>query len=75
MNQKAPVFIKIDEYKDVVDVLHLIHNKITEAKKTLAQINELKNREDHELSTWHGEITEIEKRVDFIDKMLFTPEP
>ena len=46
----APVFVKIDEYKDVIDVLHLIRTKIAEAKKTLAQINELKNREDNELS-------------------------
>ncbi|MBI4149007.1 hypothetical protein HY491_01030 [Candidatus Woesearchaeota archaeon] len=70
----APVFVKIDEYKDVIDVLHLIRTRIAEAKKTLAQINELKNREDHELSAWHAEVTEIEKRIDFVDKLLFPPE-
>lgn len=70
----APVFVKIEEYKDIIDVINLIKNKINEAKKTLSEINQLKNKEDEELATWHSELTEIEKRMEFINRVLFEPE-
>ena len=28
-----PVYVKIDEYKEVIDIMNLIKNKINEAKK------------------------------------------
>ena len=43
MNREMPVFVKIEEYKDVLDVLELIKNKIIQAKDVLGKINELKN--------------------------------
>jgi len=71
---KTPVFIKIDEYKDILDILELSRAKIKEARKLLEKINELKNAEDTELDDWHNSISEIENRIEFIDKTLFNPE-
>ena len=72
--KETPVFIKIDEYKDVLDILHLTKSKIKEARKLIEKINELKNAEDSELMAWHDSIDEIEKSVMFMDKTLFEPE-
>ena len=77
MNQhkkETPIFVRIDEYKEVLDVLSLIKSKITEAKTTLTRINELKNAEDNELDVWTNELEEVERRADFIDRTLFEPE-
>jgi len=74
MMRETPVFIKIDEYKDVLDIIHLTKSKIKEARSLIEKINELKNAEDSELDSWHSSIDEIEKRVMFIDKTLFEPE-
>ncbi len=74
MMRETPVFIKIDEYKDILDIIHLTKSKIKEAKSLIEKINELKNAEDYELNSWHSSIDEIEKRVMFIDKTLFDPE-
>lgn len=71
---ETPVFIKIDEYKDIVDIMKLIRNKIEEGKKTLSKIDELKKREDSEVSMWQGNLQEIEKKVKNIDNLLFEPE-
>jgi len=71
---EAPLFVKIDEYKDVLDIIGMIRNKLDDAKKTLAKINELKNGEDAELESWSKALNEIEKKVSFIDKALFEPE-
>lgn len=71
---KAPVFVKIDEYKDILDILELIKDKLGEAKRTLGNINALKNEEDSELELWSSTLNEIEKKVESIDRTLFEPE-
>ena len=75
MNEKSmPVFVKVEDYKDVVDVIDLIRAKIDETKETLMKINELKNQEDTELEHWRTELEDIEGKVNFIDKSLFDPQ-
>lgn len=71
--EMMPVFVRIDEYKDVLDVMNLIKSKIGEARETLAKINDLKNEEDVELELWHTSLEEIERKVEFVDKTLFEP--
>ncbi len=74
MNQGMPVFVKIEDYKDVLDILGMLKAKIEEAKKTLANVGELKDKEDSELAEWKAEIGDVEKKVDYIDHALFKPE-
>lgn len=74
MERQTPVFVKVEEYKDVLDILDLVKNKIGDAKETLRAINDLKNQEDTELATWSNEIADIERKVDFIDQTLLEPE-
>lgn len=69
-----PVFIKVDEYKEVLDVLDMIKSKLKEIRSTLDNINALRNEEDTELAMWNNSVNEIEKKIDSIDKMMFEPE-
>ena len=69
-----PVFIKIDEYDDVLNLLKMVRRKLDEAKETLAKIHDLKNEEDHQLELWQSTLAEVEKKVDFIDHSLNEPE-
>ena len=69
----APVYVRIEEYKDVLDIMNMIRNKIESAKETLAKINELKNEEDAELELWHTGLEEVERKIVFVDKTLFEP--
>jgi len=73
MDETMPVFVKIEDYNDVLDVTNMIKNKIVEAKETLGKLNELKNAEDSEVELWKTNLDEIERKVDFIDKTLFEP--
>ena len=68
-----PVFVKIDEYKDVLDIMNMVKNKVAEAREILNRVNEIKNEEDAELELWHSSLDEIERKVEFIDKTLFEP--
>lgn len=66
-----PVFVKINEYNEVLEVIDLLIDKLQKAKGIMAKINELKNEEDTELELWQAELEEIEKKLSFVDKSLF----
>ncbi len=68
------VFVKVDEYKEVLDIVNLIKTRLTEAKDTLKRINKLKNEEDAELELWQTSMEEAERRIEYIDRTLFEPE-
>lgn len=68
-----PVFVKIDDYKNIIEVLDLLKMKLAEARQSLEKIAELKNQEDAELEQWESELEEVERKIDFIDSTLFEP--
>ena len=67
------VFVKIDEYKDVLHTVGLIKDKLKEAKDTLVKVKELKSQEDSELESWDGKLSEIEGKIGGIDHILLEP--
>jgi hypothetical protein len=74
MQKGMPVYVKVDEYKDVLDLMNMIKTKVNDAKSILNHLNELKNEEDAELEAWKLNIEDIDKKIDFIDTALFEPE-
>ena len=69
-----PIYVRIEEYKDVLDVINMVKNKLKEARDTLNRINELKNEEDIELEKWEQGLDQVERRMEYIDKVMFEPE-
>jgi hypothetical protein len=67
---KAPVFVKIEDYKDITDIVELTREKLTQAKDMLGKIAEIKANEDAELAKWADELADVEQKVDDIDKTL-----
>ena len=74
MKEGAPVFVKIKDYKDVLEVVELINGKLKQAKNALREINELKKEEDSELELWGATLDELGEKVNKIDSVLFEPE-
>ena len=72
--ERMSVFVKIDEYDEVLNLVKVIRRKIDEAKETLLKINDLKNEEDHQLEMWQNTLAEVEKKIDFMDHSLTQPE-
>ena len=69
-----PVFVKVEEYDNVLNLIKAIRRKVEEAKVTLSKIHELKNEEDHQVEVWINNLGEVEKKIDFIDHSLNEPE-
>jgi len=64
---EAQVFVKIDNYKDVLHTVGLIKEKVNEAKNTLMKLKELKNQEKNSL---HLMISNKSKAILLILKAL-----
>lgn len=71
---RAPVFVKIEEYKDITDIMTLMREKMRQAKFLLDKVTELKAQEDRELANWTKELEDVENRLQNIDKTLFEPQ-
>jgi peptidoglycan hydrolase CwlO-like protein len=69
-----PVFVKINEYKDILEVMGLIKNRLDQAKKTIGKITKLKNSEDAQLDSWKENLADVERKIDMIDSVLFEPQ-
>lgn len=73
MPEEMPVFVRIEEYKDVLDIMNMIKNKLAEAREILNKLNEIKNDEDAELELWRTGVDEVQRKVDLVDRSLFEP--
>lgn len=73
MEQK-PVYVKLEEYKNILALIDALETHLQTAKETLNEIKMLKQEEDVELEIWQTVIIEIENRMRFIDETLTEPE-
>ncbi|RJQ17324.1 hypothetical protein C4573_04705 [Candidatus Woesearchaeota archaeon] len=69
----APVFVKINDYKDILDIVDVIKKKVKDAQETLNRINDLKDEEDRELEDWSAHLDQITAKIEYINKSLFEP--
>lgn len=70
MDKKMQVFIKIEDFKDITEILTLAHQRLQQAKTILGRIAELKAQEDAEFEAWTAELGEIERRMQGVDRTL-----
>ncbi|MFC1768935.1 hypothetical protein ACFLZX_04190 [Nanoarchaeota archaeon] len=66
----VPVYVKVDDYKEVVEVLGAIKTKLNDAKNTLDKLKELKEREDSELQSWEAALADAEAKVNEVDSVI-----
>ena len=71
---ETPVFVKIDDYKKLLGEMDAIKTKISSIKKTITQIESLREQEAKELALWIDNVDSVEKEITVIDQTLFEPE-
>jgi len=69
------IFVKLNEYKDIIELIDTLKDKLGQAKSTLEKINNLKAEEETEVELWQNSINEIERKITMIDKSLFDQGP
>ncbi|MGV8172455.1 MAG: hypothetical protein ACP5OA_07225 [Candidatus Woesearchaeota archaeon] len=74
MDKNLPVFVKIDNYREVLNIVDVMKQKLKETTKILESIKALKAEEDKELQEWEKNVTEISRRLAFVDSAFFENE-
>lgn len=72
-DNEVPVFVKLDEYKNIINIVTVIKKKLLESKETLESIKQLKSEEDLELENWSENLDEVHKKLELIDEIITTP--
>ena len=72
-DENMPVFVKIDDYKNLIEVLDLLKKKLDEARASLDRIVEIKTKEDRDIELWREELEQVHHKINFIDSTLFNP--
>jgi hypothetical protein len=73
-DQRAPVFVKVEEYRSIIDLLDAVKQKLGQARTLLARVNELKQQEDQQIDAWARDIDDVEDRLSSISKSLLEPQ-
>ncbi len=67
---RAPVFVKVERYREVEETLAQIKAKIAEARDVLSKLNQIKTEEEHELRAWQDDVSQIEEKVTTIEHSM-----
>lgn len=73
-NIGAAVFVKVDDYKEIRNLVETLKSKLREAKSTLERVESLRTRESQELNNWRSTLEEVENRIRGIDSNLLDPQ-
>ncbi len=74
MRENAPVFVKIEDYRQMIDVVEMIKKNLAQAKQMLGELNHLKEQEASEIQSWGEELDKIESKINDMDKLMFQPD-
>lgn len=71
VNDKRPLFVKLEKFKEARDSLIKISEKLDQMDELLKMIKDLKTKEDEEITSWEKDIESIKSRILFINKEIF----
>lgn len=67
---EAPIFVKIEDYKNITSLIESIKSKIDEARNLLIKVNELKGKEEMEIGICSNNLEEVERKIEHIKTLL-----
>ena len=70
-NDKRPIFVKLDKFKEAKDSLVKIADKLDQMDELLKMIKDVKSKEDEEITNWEKDIENIKARIAFVNKEIF----
>lgn len=69
--EEKAIFVQIDKYKQAIETLELVKEKLKTSQAILNEINALKKQEEAELLEWQNNIEEIKEKLNIVDNNLF----
>jgi len=70
ISESNPVFVKIDKYKEILSIVEVINKKVVGVKQLLAELEELKSKEEEEIVSWEKNLDEITHKIESMQEEL-----
>jgi hypothetical protein len=69
--ENVPIYVKVDKYKELLEVLRGINVKLGQVDKTVEKINALKSQEEAQLQQWSENLNDIKSRLERINNAFY----
>ena len=67
-NPEKPIFIKVENFKEIVENILSIEKKIEELEQIISKLQETKQDEETKLDSWYQDLQEIKEKLDVLEK-------
>lgn len=74
MKEQSPVFIKLEDYREILDLVDGLKQQLVSVHATFDEIQQLRDQEQAEIDAWNKNLVSVEKQLEQIDATLFEPE-
>lgn len=68
---KKPIFVRIELFRDIIDEIGISRSILHESNDILTRVSGFKHDEDKEFNKWQMNIQDIQKKLIYVDKVLF----
>lgn len=68
---KEPIFVKTNQYQNMLDNINQIKNKIKECDFISESLNDIKNKKDNVFNKWRSNLEDMQRKVSLVEKSLF----
>lgn len=68
---KGPLFVDIESFRTMLTDIETVRNDIKTSEIILQHLQEIKNSKDKELERWVTQLEDIQKKINYVDKVLF----
>lgn len=67
---KSSVFVRIDKFREINEMMTEIRAKLEDAKQVLKKIRDIKSQEDIELKEWQDELNAADLKLSDISRAM-----
>jgi len=68
---EGPIYVKIERFRDILTKTRTIKNNLKTAGQSIDKLNDIDANRDKVFERWHKVMTDLQKKLIFIDKILF----
>ena len=68
---KKQIFVKMDNYKEALETVDKIREKIKDADVILNDLRNMKEKEDQHIQKWHSDLEVIKEKLGRMDQILY----
>lgn len=68
--ERAPVFIRLDKYQEILDTVNQMESRINNLQNAIKKIGDIKSKEQDIISNWTALLTEARQKVNNVNSSL-----